>query len=178
MLEHELKYTITKKEMDNLRDILSASKDIVSVNRGVQINYYYDTEDFRFQNKGVTIRIRQKENGLMLQIKKKNYYGEHKNYEEAHTVTNITDKLSFDNEEVYLKGHLVTDRTRHILFDGTTVDLDINYYCGVVDYELEIELPEKYDNRILEMMQNYTPAIQGKASRFISASKAGLNNVR
>jgi uncharacterized protein YjbK len=108
----------------------------------VQINFYYDTPDFKYRTSGVTVRIRQKESGKWLQTKQKNYYGENKNRETSQEVDSIPKQLEFDGDVLYLMGELITDRTRYVLKSGIHVDLDINFYCGITDYELEIELPE------------------------------------
>lgn len=174
MLEHEYKYTITKESLDEIAEGLKKRDDVVSIKRGVQINYYYDTQDLDFQSEGTTIRIRQKENGIQLQIKKKNYYGFHKNLETVSEITVIPSTMTIDNKIVELKGHLVTDRTRHVFADGVKVDLDINFYCSMVDYEMEIELPSDIENieNIINPEWRLQPAQNGKATRFYYAKQS------
>lgn len=168
MLEHEYKYTITKESLDAIAEELKKQENIVSIKRGVQINYYYDTQDFVFQSEGTTIRIRQKESGMQLQVKKKNYYGLHKNLETVSEIIAIPSTMTIDNKIVEHKGHLVTDRTRYIFADGVKVYLDINFYCGIVDYEMEIELPTDREDieNIINPVWRLQPAQNGKATRF------------
>lgn len=178
MLEHEYKYTATKENIEQIRSILKDNKSVISIERGVQINYYYDTENLDFQSRGITIRIRHKESGLKLQIKKKNYYGEHKNLETETEMEHIPSTLIVEGKEVALKGHLVTDRTRHIFNNGIKLDLDINFYCDTIDYEVEIELPEgkKDIEDVLSLVWKLKPAKLGKATRFYNAKFVSGDN--
>ncbi len=70
MIENEYKYIATKNDIEKMRTVILNNDSILSTERFIQINYYYDTDDLKFQAHGTTIRIRQKESGLKLQIKK------------------------------------------------------------------------------------------------------------
>lgn len=177
MIENEYKYIATKNDIKKMRTVILNNDSILSTERFIQINYYYDTDDLEFQAHGTTIRIRQKESGLKLQIKKKNYYGENKNLETETKISNIFNELIVENTEVTLKGQLVTDRTRNIFSNGARMDLDINYYCGMVDYEIEIELPDEEGNMedVFSLVSNLASAKMGKATRFYNAKNAILN---
>lgn len=173
MLEHELKFAAAKDDIERLRKKLSESGRVVSVKRGVQINFYYDTDKLSFLSGGTTIRIRQKEDGLKLQIKKHNYYGSNKNLETAEKILEIPQTMTVEDETVKLMGELVTDRTRHILDNGVKIDLDINFYCGLTDHEIEAELPEGMEDisELEELFKGLEPARSGKVSRFYKAKK-------
>lgn len=177
MIENEYKYIATKNDIEKMRTVILNNDSILSTERFIQINYYYDTDDLKFQAHGTTIRIRQKESGLKLQIKKKNYYGENKNLETETKISNIFNELIVENTEVTLKGQLVTGRTRNIFSNGARMDLDINYYCGMVDYEIEIELPDEEGNMedVFSLVSNLASAKMGKATRFYNAKNAILN---
>lgn len=71
----------------------------------------------------------------------------------------------------------MTDRTRNIFSNGARMDLDINYYCGMVDYEIEIELPDEEGNMedVFSLVSNLASAKMGKATRFYNAKNAILN---
>lgn len=173
MLEHEYKYAATKEEFEKISEKIQRSSNIFAMKRGVQINYYYDTENMDFQSQGTTIRIRQKETGMKLQIKKKNYYGLHKNLETASEIFDIPKSIIIEDKNVRLDGQLVTDRTRYVFNNGVNVDLDINFYCGIVDYEVEIEIPEDLNDieDILMLACELQPSKMGKATRFYLQSK-------
>ena len=173
MLEHELKFAATKDDIEALRKKLAESEKTVSVKRGVQINFYYDTDSRSFLSGGTTVRIRQKESGLKLQIKRHNYYGSNKNLETAEKIYEIPNTMTVEGQTVKLMGELVTDRTRHILDNGVKIDLDINFYCGLTDYEIEAELPEGMEDAdgIKDFFDGLKPAVSGKVSRFYMAKK-------
>ncbi len=167
-LEHEYKYVASKDDIKSIRDVLSNSDFVNSVKREVQINYYYDTIDYYFNKSNTTLRIRQKESGLEFQVKIKDYYGDHHNKEITESIDSIPTHLLYEGYNVKLQGHLVTDRTRFSFDNGLTVDLDINYFCGIVDYEIEIELPNDETNLdcILSLIHDFKQAKSGKATRF------------
>lgn len=173
MLEYEYKYQALKSDIESIRSELKNNQSVVQINRGVQINFYYDTENLDFQSQGITIRVRQKENGLKLQLKKKNYYGMNKNLETETDIQRIPNTLTVEGREVNLKGHLVTDRTRCVLDNGVKIDLDVNFYCGIVDYEVEAELPDGGSEAdIPKSVRNLKSAEFGKATRFYNAKTA------
>ena len=166
-LEHEYKFVASKNNLNTIREELNNSEFVKSVRRGVQINYYYDTVDHYFSKSNTTIRIRQKESGLEFQVKIKDYYGDHHNKEITESIDSIPIHIFYEGYDVELQGHLVTDRTRYLCGNGMTVDLDINYYCGVVDYEIEIELPSdetKNDYR-LSLVNDLKQSKSSKATR-------------
>lgn len=110
---------------------------------------------------------------MKLQLKKKNYYGMNKNLETETDIQHIPNKITVEGREVSLKGQLVTDRTRYVLDNGVKLDLDVNFYCGTVDYEIEAELPDggseadiPYSIRKLKLAEF------GKATRFYNAKNA------
>lgn len=175
MTEHELKFSADKSSTENLREILVNNKDIEKIQRGVQINFYYDDKEQSFYKSGTTIRIRQKETGLALQIKKKNFYGEHKNFEDSQKIDSIPKSLIIENKTVFLQGSLTTDRTRHTFKNGVRVDIDVNFYNGISDYEVEIELPENFDKTEDDVIRQMTERFdlisgnKGKITRFLSS---------
>lgn len=170
MLEYEYKYQALKSDFERIRSEMEKNKSTVFISRGVQINFYYDTENLDFQSQGITVRVRQKENGLKLQIKKKNYYGMNKNLETETDIQRIPNTLTVEGREVNLKGQLITDRTRYVLDNGVKIDFDVNFYCGIVDYEVEAELPDGgSETDIPDSVGNLKSAEFGKATRFYKA---------
>lgn len=153
MLEREIKQLLTKELYDKLLAETSASQ---TRKQHTQINYYYDTPDFRLYEQGMTLRVRQKDSSLSLELK---YPVEHQETykvkrELAHPIGELP--MTFPLEkfftEIPLQGEaqlvqmLVTERTRIAVSDSVRIDLDKSSYLGIVDYEIEIEFEEgSYD---------------------------------
>lgn len=128
----------------------------------VQTNYYYDTADELFCNRGMTLRIREKAGKFVLTLKKK--VAKWKNgaaSEEYHfgvetppkelvfsSVPQLLERLEKEDmplpQSVFCSGSLVTERTRFTIpvFD-LSVELDRSLYLGQTDFELECELSER-----------------------------------
>lgn len=168
--EHEYKFAASKNEFEAIRSKLSISDCVKSVNRGVQINYYYDTVDCFFRKNKTTIRIRQKESGLAFQVKIRDYYGDHQNKELTSRIDKIPIHMQYEGYDLKLYGHLVTDRTRYLCNNGLTVDLDINFYCGIIDYEIEIELHDDKSemDSVLFEDDSLSESKFGKSTRFFN----------
>ena len=63
----------------------------------VQINHYYDTDDFDFNKKGVTCRIREKGNEYKATIKRHSHDKKEKSTEHSQKVQGKFDKSFFNN---------------------------------------------------------------------------------
>lgn len=134
MLEFEKKVMLTQKEYEFLKNHrYAASKNTV------QVNYYYDTDDFELNRKGITCRIREKNGLCMATIKEHRLNGSDCSVENAQTVNDRYDNSIFINMGLSYQGSLETLRGTHVLSAGVKVMLDRNAYLGAVDYELEIE---------------------------------------
>ena len=70
MQEQEYKLLLTAEQYRDAADALthSASRE----NPYIQINYYFDTEDFELYKSGRTLRVREKDSRLQLQYKSAN----------------------------------------------------------------------------------------------------------
>ncbi|HEM2889403.1 TPA: CYTH domain-containing protein, partial [Streptococcus suis] len=156
----------------------------------IQKNYYYDTSDFYFSDRGFTIRIRSID-GLLpkLQIKQllvSEQYGTkcNKEYEkiistinnsiEVHTLTEMTgEKFNLECSKVINLGYLTT--TRLICnIKNCEIALDKNEYLNKVDYELEIEFDKDNQSalKILEYLGIKTQdSTLGKNKRFVQELK-------
>ncbi len=117
--------------------------------RILQINYYFDTPDFQLNSLGNTLRIRQKENQLMLQYKyEKQYTGIQKTCKEFELALQRFPSYISSNDFSCIKtepdlsygfvGNLITERFDYI-YAETNISLDKSYYIGKCDYEIEIE---------------------------------------
>lgn len=134
----------------------------------MQINYYYDTEDYMLFKNDETLRIRQIDNCLKLQFKYNKYIeNDIRVSKESCEEINILPKKIIANEMFtqYI-GFLMTERLI-IGFNPYTVFIDKNYYLGKVDYEIEIEA-KSISNIPRELFGIQLNGIcEGKYARFI-----------
>jgi len=141
----------------------------------LQINYYYDDDDYSMNKQGVTVRVRQCGDSLKLQIK------ENKVDVGGCRVSNEAERLlselpgQIDHSEhgtLMLKGNLVTNRHRFKINENLTLDLDENFYLGQHDYELELEVEDGQTEAAecvlaeLGVLVKEVKKVDGKATRF------------
>lgn len=137
--EYEYKMLLTKKEYDNIRTWVEAN--YISLMRSfVQVNYYYDTPDFRFQKAGTTIRVRQAGDTLKGTIKK-HMEGDavFHSKEKTFSAADLPGSIAYKNEITVLQGVLVTERIEVPLRKQLCLMLDRSSYLGHTDYEVELE---------------------------------------
>lgn len=151
----------------------------------IQINYYYDTEDFSLDKNNITFRIRQKDEKLSMEIKcpiEKNGLLRVKN-EIIYTIDRVPNCIDLGKSDLFnyldgtcnimLIGSLITERTSYAVKKGIKVDIDKSYYFGNVDYELEIEFEENLQKEALKLLEELTLNGKnvpdgGKRDRFIN----------
>ena len=104
-----------------------------------QTNYYFDTDKFSMNKKGITCRIREKAGKFTATIKSRN-----PELPERSIEADVCEKSEFDPQlfkafGLRYQGEMFTERM--IMHEDNTceVALDRNTYLGCVDYELEIE---------------------------------------
>ena len=147
MLEYEKKIPLSEEEYLTLLEIMCTHPPTK-----VQTNYYYDTDDFSMNKKGITCRIREKNGHYKATVKKHNMYSKDSSIELSSEVESILDDSLFAGMGVKLMGSLRTERTV-IHSDGSCeIVLDKNTYLNFTDYELEVE---------------YLPNCEERAQRFI-----------
>ncbi len=138
MIELEKKVLITEEEYYTLLKHFKVSKT-----PSLQINYYFDTDDYSMNKKGITYRIRAKNNGFVATIK------EHQNrdcsIEQNVGISSTFNPRIFEDIGLSLQGNLITERS--VLFKNNycKVVLDKNTYLGIIDFELEIEYLETFE---------------------------------
>lgn len=140
-LETEYKFLLSKNEFV----MIEARCDELELKKSqyVQINYYYDTEDNVYFKNNTTIRIRQIENALKMQIKQhrstNSEFRLSEEYEkEVEQLPRIVDHPD-TSERLICKGFLVTERKEYLFGNNIRVYLDHNLYLGISDYEVEVE---------------------------------------
>ncbi len=143
MNEFEKKLLLTQREYDILNSLSGKYSEPFT-----QVNYYFDTDDFSMNKKGITCRIRLKDGTYTPTIKKHNnkliYCSLESNLEKKQRL----DTEAFTFLGASLQGDLITERT--ILYKDSCFEIviDRNSYLGVTDYELEVEYVEEYHNWI------------------------------
>lgn len=167
MIESEYKCIIDYNAFLNISEKLSFQYE---VKRIVQVNYYYDTNDFQLHKNDITYRIRQKDRNLSIEIKypikkdallrvkkevvkkvdKVPYSIEMKNSEL------LCDTLNDETNFIQLIGSLVTERLSYHIKKGIKVDLDKSYYYGVTDYEMEIEFDNEFKDEAYKLLKDLT----------------------
>jgi uncharacterized protein YjbK len=165
--EYERKQLLSEDKYNLL--FATLSKD-ASCNEVLQINYYFDSSDFILYAKGETLRIRQKSGKLSLERKfnkRISSDGIRICDEKDMPMSNLPFLIKSDGIEYRYIGDLVTLR-KNFEFENSLVSLDINYYLGKVDYEIEIESYKSISvpKSIIEIVKFENRQI-GKYSRFI-----------
>lgn len=141
MIEYEKKFMLTKEEYSMLIQSLCSN-----ISPCVQTNHYYDTNNFELCSKGITCRIREKNNKFTATIKT---HLSDKNIEQSETVINEKDSSLFSAYSVLYQGQLVTNRTKLFCGNGYEIVLDHNKYLFTEDYELEAEYLSGNENSLL-----------------------------
>lgn len=170
-VEYEHKQLITLDEYNNLMqklDRLYACEEIL------QINYYYDDNNFSLFHKDETLRVRQKADKLTLERKYNKRYapgGERICDESSKTIESLPSKVTIGSNVYSYLGALITIRKNYIVAENI-ISLDVSYYLGKVDYELEVESEKEMviPTLVYEFIEpkNHN---DGKYTRFIYALK-------
>ena len=120
-------------------------------NQCTQINYYYDTSCFDLYKAGETLRVRRREKTLTLE-----YKCEKQIEDDVRICKEYTKNMNDIPHQIILKdyfpklkkrktclytGHLITERTNYG-YGNIIISLDKNIYLDVIDYEIEIEIPQ------------------------------------
>jgi uncharacterized protein YjbK len=194
MVESELKYMITFEEYNQL---LNMSTNNFQKQTLIQINYYFDTNEFELDKRGITLRIRQTEKDLKLELKspisKDGALRVKKEF--SRSIDKLPFVINFINDEwseliqcnsdLYLKGSLITQRTKLDSEDGIEIVLDKSYYLGLIDYELEVEFQEGLKAQAFNVINCFIgdgkelkPSQCGKRKRFFNVLKHSLGEPR
>ncbi|WP_026905752.1 CYTH domain-containing protein [Paucisalibacillus globulus] len=152
-IEIEFKNLLTKREYDILLERLP----FPSVGKK-QINYYFETPDFKLRKNGSALRIREKEGKYQLTLKepyKDGLLETHDSLSKIEVTEWLQDKpvtkeatakqlekMDISVGELQYYGSLTTIR-REFKDNGLIYVLDHSYYHDVEDYELEIEATDK-----------------------------------
>jgi uncharacterized protein YjbK len=169
-IEFEKKQLLTKEAYEN------KIEELFSLTPGenfIQVNYYYDTTAFDMCKNNQTVRVRLKDSELNLEYKLHRAYinGTRICEEKTKPLNMLPKSIMVQQFELFFIGSLITQRTNFLINDYL-ISLDKNYYLGIVDYEIEIEIELDSTTTFLPSVlkildeDSFTP---GKYTRFISA---------
>lgn len=143
MCEYEKKIMISLAEYNLIRKMGFGFGAVET-----QTNYYYDTDDLRYNSNNITLRIREKNGEFVATVKK--HYAEPQNYstEETADCRDENDAGLFKDYDAKLKGKLVTERCVSEPESGIKIMLDRNRYLGKCDHEIEFEYEAGHESSI------------------------------
>lgn len=149
MKEYEKKILLTSQEYEEMVMPLCGRLRPV-----VHTNYYFDTDDFSMNNKGLTFRIRGKNGRFKATIKNHNTRADDCSIEE-----DLVEKTTFDPDifnvlGLRYQGQLITERIVIHKDVFCKAVLDRNTYLGHTDFELEVEYAKGRENIALGLIEN------------------------
>lgn len=149
MLELEKKILLTEEEYATLVMIMHNYTSLK-----LQVNYYFDTDNFAMNNKGITCRIRAKDGKFKATIKSHDPKNTYFSVENTLWVKDEFDPNAFQDLGLHLQGSLTTKRIIAFKDDFCEMVLDRNTYLGFEDFELEIEYLEGHEERAENLLKN------------------------
>ncbi|WP_256860531.1 CYTH domain-containing protein [Paraliobacillus ryukyuensis] len=181
-IEMESKNLLTKKEYEAIIQFFQLSEEQAKT----QINYYFETSDFKLKANGAALRIRKKDNDWVLTLKQPYQDGlieTHDSLSEIEAMQAIEgkmidkpnvnkqlNKLNISINDLQYGGYLQTDRLEVTYKEGLVV-IDYSIYNGKSDYELEVEAVSKITSETImqELMEHLNikkKATPNKIERF------------
>lgn len=148
MYEFEKKLLLTEEEYQVL--LMYFGRDLSTEK---QINYYFDTDDYSMNQKGITCRIRYKNGKYRATMKSHQVLSDDCSIESDSDVQNGLEKNCFTDMGLTLQGSLTTERTVVLKNASYEMILDRNRYLGEIDYELEIEYPDGGQHQATQLME-------------------------
>ena len=179
MKETEYKFLMDKEKFYEILALIKDRYTDAEYKDVIQINYYYDTDDNYLLSNHTTLRARQTENSLRLELKESQQLTGN-DYSVANETCMDIEKLKSDitlESGKYawipfsLQGELVTHRISIRPSDSLSIDFDVNFYLGKCDYEIEMEfkdMAEKGTKVLIDKLDlmKYINTVGGKARRF------------
>lgn len=179
MIEKEYKLLLSEEQYKQIDSYFKWDNEFY------QTNYYYNDQDNYIINKKITVRIRERNNLLYLQVKIPQETINSLNIKEekgikVHKILNpipqslVKELLNKDLQNVRQIGALKTYRKLNNSFlSDVKICLDKNEYLNLIDYELELEfsseeLPTNFQNIFEKLFNiNFLQISVGKNSRFL-----------
>src|SRR5690606_38236218 len=142
-VEIEFKTQISKDQYETLIEAFSLENNVFK-----QTNHYFDTANLDLNHQSMVLRIRQKRDKYKLTLKSQNEHGAFA-YHVLLTEEQALDmkkngfytKNFFEQIDFFVTYQTSLDNFRASTpYEGGTLFLDYNEYCGVTDYEIEYEV--------------------------------------
>lgn len=174
-LEREFKVMLNKAQYEQINEVLKWEKEFD------QTNYYYLDEAKEIDRRGITVRVRDKNEKLRLQVKcpvaaenalhvKQEYEYNIDEVPEKMDNTLLKEICNEDFGELSLIGKLVTFRKESSWNEDISICLDRNSYLGYEDFELEIEFKDDLDENLKILLKENNITFEkktfGKCRRF------------
>lgn len=170
MFEYEKKVMLMGDEYTALIMMMCKYAPVVT-----QTNYYFDTDDFSMNKKGVTCRIRARNGMFKATVKSHCTDKDNCSTEEDICVKREFDPDIFNSMGLHYQGKLVTERIVIYKDSYCEMVLDRNTYLGMTDFELEIEYVDGYEGKALKLLEYTAESLV--ASRKISNTNKFLIRV-
>lgn len=178
MEERELKYLLyAEKFFEAIEQVKKIFPDIVAKDK-LQINYYYDTDQYDLLHAKTTCRVRQSGSELLGQYKKHSVDDVHRSQEIEFQLERLPSKIEKDGRTMFFQGQLVTHRKSYQVAPTVKIEYDVNMYLGCCDYEIEIEyLNGDYDlaKCVAEQLSLTNINLINKYERFMNAKQMCLS---
>lgn len=186
MKEMEYKFLVSKEKFYEIMKLVKDKYPDASKEKRIQINYYYDTDDSYLLNNNTTLRVRQIEDRLTLELKESMLAAN--DFSTSNETIKPIDALTADitlNEGRHawipfrLQGNLVTRRYSLKPSSSLSIDFDVNCYFGCCDYEIEMEFTENAARATALLVENlglmqYKNKVGGKSRRFFAYKLASF----
>lgn len=154
MIEKEIKIMLSKDQYEIVNQLFYWDKDFI------QVNHYYSEQTNEKYDDRRTIRIRDMNGNLKLQIKvpvmtngslsiKDEYETKVEQIESVLSGEQLTHLAGRPFADARLVGSLTTYRKICLDYTGIEICLDKNEYLNFIDYELELEYTEAADEKAL-----------------------------
>lgn len=117
-----------------------------------QVNFYFDTDDFDYDEKGITCRIREKNGKHKATIKNHRIGKDGCSEEKTCDAEDENDAVLFKDMGVSFRGTLTTDRVTAVPAEGVKIMLDHSTYLETEDFELEVEYDPDSEYKVREVM--------------------------
>ena len=179
-VEIESKFLVTEEDYYRKLNFLVVNNPKLKGTASVLIiNHYYDTEDLSLYKKGDTLRVRQKDNHLLLEYKQIKSFDTNKRVckefsQPIRSLPKIISDLSafnIGNKNIKFRyiGNTTSERTNFRL-EEINIFFDKNFYLGKLDHEIELEIFEginidKY-KKLLDLDVNFKNNFKSKYMRF------------
>lgn len=180
-IEKEIKVLLTKEEYESLQKLFKWDEELK------QTNYYYTDMEGKINKDEVTIRVREKAQKLLLQIKRPRAFKNalHISDEYEVPIDRIPEKIDKkyiqqivggDIGNVELIGKMITYRKVYNWGEEVEICLDRNLYINKVDYELEVEFINEIPSELVQTLNDNNiymdNIVDGKYKRFMSELNA------